>query len=82
MSAQTNQTNPDDLAARSRPIELLTENGYSIVRPDSRGLSRVLDPQGRTLAQADFFTTEKGYPAGLEENGIATRDMVWMARDL
>lgn len=33
MSAQTNQTNPDDLAARSRPIELLTENGYTIVRP-------------------------------------------------
>lgn len=33
MSAQTKQTSPDELAARSRPIELLTENGYSIVRP-------------------------------------------------
>ena len=33
MSAKTNQTNPDDLAARDRPIELLTENGYAIVRP-------------------------------------------------
>jgi hypothetical protein len=32
VSAQTNQTNPDDLAARSRPIELLTENGFLIVR--------------------------------------------------
>ena len=32
MSAKTNQTNPDDLAAPSRPIELLTENGYLIVR--------------------------------------------------
>lgn len=33
MSAQTKQTSPDDLAAHSRPIELLTENGFSIVRP-------------------------------------------------
>lgn len=33
MSAQTKQNNPDDLAARDRPIELLTENGYAIVRP-------------------------------------------------
>ena len=32
MSAQTNQFHPDDLAAVSRPIELLTENGYLIVR--------------------------------------------------
>jgi len=32
VSAKTNQTNPDDLAAPSRPIELLTENGYLIVR--------------------------------------------------
>jgi apolipoprotein N-acyltransferase len=35
------------------------ENGYSLVRQDSRGLSRVVDPQGRTLAQADFFTTDQ-----------------------
>jgi apolipoprotein N-acyltransferase len=35
------------------------ENGYSLVRQDSNGLSRVIDPQGRTLAQADFFTTEQ-----------------------
>jgi hypothetical protein len=33
VSGQTNQTNPYDLSAHSRPIELLTENGYSIVRP-------------------------------------------------
>jgi len=30
----------------------------------------------------DFFTTAKGYPAGLSEHGIATRDMVWMDREL
>jgi apolipoprotein N-acyltransferase len=35
------------------------ENGYSLVRQDSNGLSRVIDPQGRTLAQADFFTTDQ-----------------------
>ncbi len=28
--------------------------------------------------EPDFFTEAKGYPAGLSENGIATRDMVWM----
>jgi len=33
VSAQTKQTSPDDLAALSRPIEFLTENGYAIVRP-------------------------------------------------
>lgn len=33
MSAQTKQTNPDDLGLQHRPIELLTENGYAIVRP-------------------------------------------------
>jgi len=33
VSAQTKQTSPDDLAARNRPIELLTENGYAICRP-------------------------------------------------
>ena len=32
MSAQTKQNSPDDLAANDRPIELLTENGYVIVR--------------------------------------------------
>lgn len=35
------------------------ENGYSLVRTDSNGLSRVIDPQGRTLAQADFFVTNQ-----------------------
>lgn len=32
MSAQTKQTDPDDLTAQSRPIELLTENGFAITR--------------------------------------------------
>jgi len=31
-----------------------------------------------THIERDFFTAAKGYPAGLAENGIATRDMVWM----
>jgi ribosomal protein S18 acetylase RimI-like enzyme len=30
----------------------------------------------------DFFTTARGYPPGIEENGIALRDMVWMDQDL
>ena len=32
MSEQTNHSSHDDLEAQSRPIELLTENGYLIVR--------------------------------------------------
>ena len=30
----------------------------------------------------DFFTVERGYPADLSENGIPTRDMVWMSMPL
>ncbi len=28
--------------------------------------------------ERDFFSPERGYPEGLEENGIPLRDMVWM----
>jgi len=30
----------------------------------------------------DFFSPEKGYPAGMEENGIPLLDMVWMEQEL
>ena len=46
MSAQTKQNNPDDLAAYSRPIEFLTENGYAIVR--SWEINRVPAPADGT----------------------------------
>ena len=32
--------------------------------------------------ERDFFVTERGYPADLCENGIRTRDMVWMDKPL
>lgn len=32
--------------------------------------------------ERDFFSEARGYPAGLEENGIQLRDMVWMDHDL
>ncbi len=32
--------------------------------------------------ERDYFTTARGYPEGLEENGIPVRDMVWMDQDL
>lgn len=35
-----------------------------------------------THVEPDFFTEERGYPADLSENGIPSRDMVWMTRDL
>jgi ribosomal protein S18 acetylase RimI-like enzyme len=31
-----------------------------------------------THVERDFFTPDRGYPVGLSENGIPTRDMVWM----
>ena len=30
--------------------------------------------------ERDFFSPEKGYPEGLEENGIPLRDMIWFER--
>ncbi len=32
--------------------------------------------------ERDFFSTARGYPDGLQENGIPLRDMVWMDQDL
>ncbi len=33
-----------------------------------------------THVEPDYFTAARGYPPGLSENGIPTRDMVWMER--
>lgn len=30
--------------------------------------------------ERDFFSAERGYPDGIEENGIPLRDMVWLER--
>ena len=32
--------------------------------------------------ERDFFSPARGYPAGLEENGIPLRDMVWLEQTL
>jgi hypothetical protein len=48
VSAQTKQNSPDDLAAFSRPIEFLTENGYTIVR--SWEINRVHAPTNGTYS--------------------------------
>ena len=32
--------------------------------------------------ERDFFRPERGYPAGMEENGIPLRDLVWLDLDL
>jgi ribosomal protein S18 acetylase RimI-like enzyme len=31
-----------------------------------------------THIERDYFTAARGYPSGISENGIPTRDMVWM----
>ena len=32
--------------------------------------------------ERDFFRPARGYPTGLEENGIPVRDMLWLDREL
>ena len=32
--------------------------------------------------ERDFFSPARGYPSGLEENGIPVRDMLWLDREL
>ena len=32
--------------------------------------------------ERDFFSPERGYPEGMEENGIPLRDLVWLDLDL
>jgi len=32
--------------------------------------------------ERDFFSPERGYPEGMEENGILLRDMVWMEQSI
>jgi ribosomal protein S18 acetylase RimI-like enzyme len=32
--------------------------------------------------ERDYFTTDRGYPPGLSENGIPTLDMIWMEQPL
>jgi ribosomal protein S18 acetylase RimI-like enzyme len=32
--------------------------------------------------ERDFFSPERGYPAGITENGIPLRDMVWLDQEL
>jgi hypothetical protein len=32
--------------------------------------------------EREFFNPERGYPEGIEENGIPVRDIVWMDQEL
>lgn len=34
------------------------------------------------VIERNFFSPERGYPEGIEENGIPLRDMVWMDQEL
>jgi apolipoprotein N-acyltransferase len=36
------------------------ENGFAIIRPTGNGISAVIDPYGRILAQVDYFTNNTG----------------------
>jgi ribosomal protein S18 acetylase RimI-like enzyme len=69
-------------------LEELRARGVTrvVVGTSSSGIGQLAYYQkaGFRLAQVerDFFTTERGYPEGLLENGIPVRDMVWMDQQL
>jgi apolipoprotein N-acyltransferase len=49
------------------------ENGVSILRPSGKGLLTAVDYQGRTLAQADYFATDRaGIVAAIPTTGTLT----------
>ncbi|MDA2809274.1 nitrilase [Nocardiopsis sp. RSe5-2] len=49
------------------------ENGYSLVRQASRGISNAADPLGRPIAGADYYTTERHtLIAEVPTDGVAT----------
>ncbi|MFC7327891.1 apolipoprotein N-acyltransferase [Marinactinospora rubrisoli] len=49
------------------------ENGFSLVRPVGRGISTTVDPYGRTLAAADYFTSGGGsMVVDVPVDGVAT----------
>ena len=48
------------------------ENGFSVVRATAHGLSAAYDYQGRTLAAADFATTQQAMIAYVPTHGVKT----------
>jgi apolipoprotein N-acyltransferase len=49
------------------------ENGFSMVRPTGNGISAVIDPDGRILAQADYFSNSAGIMvASIPTQGVTT----------
>jgi len=48
------------------------ENGFSIVRAASNGLSAAFDYQGRTLAAADYSTTKQAMISFVPTHGVKT----------
>ena len=69
-------------------LALLAERGVrtAVVGTASSGVRQLAFYQrcGFRLSRVerDYFTPERGYPPDITENGIPTRDMVWMERDL
>ncbi len=69
-------------------IEHLRDSGTSLVRvgTGNSGIGQLAFYQKAgfrlTSIERDFFLPERGYPTGLEENGIPLRDMVWMELEL
>lgn len=66
----------------------LHEQGYrrAIVGTGNSGIGQLAYYQKAGFRlhhiERDFFSPERGYDEGIEENGIPLRDMVWMDLDL
>lgn len=89
MAAQEENVEVDSAAARSRPIELITENGFSIVRPgesdgprrapESRFVFIVSDPEGSELEIAVGLDQKAVNEVALRSNGrISIESSYWI----
>ncbi len=69
-------------------LDALRRSGYrrAIVGTGNSGIGQLAYYQKAGFRlhhiERDFFTPERGYDEGIEENGIPLRDMVWMDQEL
>ncbi len=69
-------------------LPALKERGYSrvVLGTGTSGIGQLAFYQKAGFRfwkiERDFFSPERGYPEGLEENGIPLRDMVWLDQSI
>ncbi len=69
MSARKENLEVNSAAARSRPIELITENGFSIVRPDESEPRRALEGT-YVFMVSDPEGSEREITVGIDQQAV------------